>query len=41
MMNETALALLAGGAALMYIGVMYEQWKIKYNKKKKRDEGDY
>ena len=40
-MSDLALAFIAGGAALMYVGVAYEQWKIKYNQKKKRDEGDY
>ena len=39
-MSDLALAFLAGGAALMYVGVMYEQWKIKYNQKKRRHEGD-
>ena len=38
-MNDMALTFISVAVALMYIWFAYEQWKFKYNQKKKRNEG--
>ena len=38
-MNDTALAIIATLACLLYVGQAWEAWKRKYHDKKKRHEG--